>query len=674
MKAIALRVSALRARVDALCARLTISAPQALACLFGFFALLTVFRTPTTLLRTFSIMRPNGGGVRDDRFLGFALNDSMMRPAYRRIATNFVNHGRYGYTWGDAFGLTMRERFGNSSVTYRLLHMVGSRRISFAGYLLFGCASLIVLSNAFGYPLALLAALLFLGTPVLVYGYTSGGGKTETFWYPAILATLTAAFAGHTLTAALAWSVLALCNCMGPLLTGAVVGPALLAWSIQHDTVADLLIGTAPGLLLYLYRFSTPGAAYIAKTLRYLLIASRDVGAMLNGGRPHRDRWPVLDEWLAAGPVTAALLYGAWTRADLPAALLAATCFTAYYTSRRGFFLSDFQSFDLLFLAIGIAYAATTGDPVILAIVFIGAHRMRDNRFACLPLGQTMDELARQGVQSARDRWYAILRTAIEMTDGFPHIEAVPRPNYPMLDQFWQAIPDHARVAVETARSSGPMLQAYPDHWMRSLWFLTDDIFPARNIELATKEFTFTLEHELMMHRLAHLNAGAMTPDRFNETCAAAGISHMIVLTRPTAEMLQAAGWHPVAGFDFSTMGVPTRTLLMVTVPGMALFARTADDFSIVTPKAAWHREGNRLVIEATAGTSYTIRYRYFPEFQARQNGQRLPVEPCTLFDDVPHLTFMKVTAATDGPLELCYVDHPGRVLFNRIARLFRRG
>lgn len=649
--------------------RLAIGAVPAAACLFGFFAVLTVLRSPATLARMVASLRPNGGGVRDDEFMGFSTVDTLIRPAYRRIASNFALHGRYGYTWGDAFGLTMRERFGNSSITYRLLHRLGDRAVNALGWGLFIAATGLAVALGFTVYGAPFAALAFAASPVIVFSYTSGGGKTETLWYGPILAILYLAFSGSTLAAALLWSLLAMANLMASLLTAAVAGPALLVWALQHGDAGDLIVGVLPGLALHLLRFSKAGFAYFAKTVRYCRFASRDVGAALNGGKLLAGHLPVLDEIVAAGPVALSLVVGAWLNRDPAAALLGLTCFLAYYASRRFFFLSDFQSFDLLFAAIGIAYACATGNPWCLLISFVGAHRMRDNPYCCVPLSQSMRSLAESGVVTARDRWYAILRHGLEMSDVFPLIRPIARPKSPELDAFFAAIPDRSRIAVETIRTATAMQQAYPDVWMRGFWFMTDDILPRRDIELATKEYTFTLEHELSMARLLKLNATQTSPERFLETCSAAGISHVVALSRAPMDMLSQNGWTALAGFDFSQMDKSLRDLLNVGVPGMILMGRADADIGIVTPQAPWRREGNRLVIEATAGTTYTIRYRHFAEFRAEQGAVRLSVIPYRPFDEVPSLSFMQVTAAVDGPLTLRYVDYPGRVLLNRVIR-----
>jgi len=649
--------------------RLAIGAVPAAACLFSFFTILTVLRTPATLARMVAVLRPNGDGVRDDEFMGFSNIDTLIRPAYRRIASNFALYGRYGYTWGDAFGLTMRERFGNSSVTYRLLHRLGDRAVNALGWGLFIAATALAVALGFTVYGAPLAALAFAATPVIVFSYTSGGGKTETLWYGPVLMILFLAFSGNTLAAALLWSLLAMANLMASLLTAAVTGPALLVWALQHGDAGDLILGVLPGLALHLLRFSKAGFAYFAKTVRYCRFASSDVGAALNGGKVLRGRLPVLDEIVAAGPVAVSLMAGAWMNQDPAAALLGASCFFAYYASRRFFFLSDFQSFDLLFMAIGIAYACATGNALCLLISFIGAHRMRDNHYCCIPLSQSMLSLAESGVASVRDRWYAILRYSLEVSDAFPLVRIAARPQIPALDAFFAAIPDRSRIAVETVRNSEAMKQAYPDLWMRGFWFMTDDLLPKRDIELATKEYTFTLEHELSMARLLKLNGTQTSPERFFETCSAAGISHVVALSRATMDMMSRSGWEVVAGFDFSQMDKSLRDLLNVGVPGMVLMRRTDADIGIVTPQVPWHRHGNRLVIEAVAGTTYTIRYRHFPEFRAEQGSVRLPVIPYRPFDDVPGLNFMQVTAASDGPLTLRYVDYPGRVFLNRFIR-----
>lgn len=659
----------LKAAVPARPPHPAISAVQAAACLFSFFTILTVLRTPVTLARMVSALRPTGEGVRDEEFMGFSSVDALIRPAYRRIASNFALHGRYGYTWGDAFGLTMRERFGNSSITYRLLHLIGDRAVNALGWGLFIAATALAVALGFTVYGAPVVALAFAATPVIVFSYTSGGGKTETLWYGPVLVILFLAFAGNTLPAALLWSLLAVANLMASLLTAAVTGPALLIWALQRGDANDLIIGVLPGLVLHLLRFSKAGFAYFAKTVRYCRLASRDVGAALNGGKVLKGNLPVLDEIVAGGPVALSLIAGAWMNHDPAAALLGLTCFFAYYASRRFFFLSDFQSFDLLFSAIGIAYACATANPLCLLISFVGAHRMRDNHYCCVPLGQSLQSLADSGIATVRERWHTILRYSLDVSDAFPLIRVIARPKIPALDAFFAAIPDRSRIAVETIRTSTAMRQAYPDVWMRGFWFMTDDLLPKRNIELATKEYTFTLEHELSMERLLKLNATQTSPERFLETCSGVGISHIVVLSRATMAMLAESGWVVLGGFDFAQMDKPLRDLLDVSVPGMILMGRADADIGIVTPPVPWHRTGNHLVIEAVAGTTYTIRYRYFPEFRAEQGVVRLPVVPYQPFDDVPSLSFMQVTAASDGPLTLRYVDYPGRVLISQLGR-----
>lgn len=587
-----------------------------------------VFKIPHTLRVLFDAFRPGGHGIPDADFWAFSRVDATFRPWYNKIARDYRAQGRFGYAWDDGLGMALGSRFYGNWVTYSLLGLLGTRKMCALGYILMVLAAGLIAGSNFGVVVGIMVAFLAAGSPLIVGAYTHLG-KPEVFWWSFALMIAWAGFLGHPILAGLMWSFLAFVNLAASMLFFIIVGPALFAQNIFSGSWIELSLAALPGIAKHGVRLiSALRSGFVSQTVSTQSRLCK---------RPWYPTPPDLIWWL---PLILSISASAYTsRRFIVGELILVAVIGLYWANFRIIYLNDPQSFHLAFWVIGLSYAAVTGSFIGLLAILLLAY----NRPVYCGIPGTVDDLSRGNL------WQRRLHSAWEQIKAYPAVTVLDLPKPAALTTFFfDRLPDGARVIVE---SRGDLRT---DFQFRAFWQWTEEFLPSRQVDLANEIYTAIVEPELADRYLSHFNAEKMTPQEMSQICQAIGASYVIAFTPATVTALQAAGFQAVAEVD---LGPLEQFRKVVRTPAVRLtLLRNPSPVTVIEPVVRWERKGNVLTWEAKAGQSYVVRYRYSPDFQAHQNGQVLGIEPVHPIGGIS-LTFMRVHAIADGPLQLKF--HP---------------
>jgi uncharacterized membrane protein YfhO len=115
---------------------------------------------------------------------------------------------------------------------------------------------------------------------------------------------------------------------------------------------------------------------------------------------------------------------------------------------------------------------------------------------------------------------------------------------------------------------------------------------------------------------------------------------------------LEAVGYQQVAEVELRHLG-PFQDIFHIPEVALTLLKNPVPT-TVIDPPVAWQRQGNTLSWVAAAQQSYTLRYRYHPDFSATQAGQPLAIEQVQPLPDAA-VTFMQVTPPRDGLVALTF-------------------
>jgi hypothetical protein len=234
-----------------------------------------------------------------------------------------------------------------------------------------------------------------------------------------------------------------------------------------------------------------------------------------------------------------------------------------------------------------------------------------------------------------------------KIATDYPWFFPLPFPDAPKLTNLLDAIPDYSRILLESdsdPRENGKFTRFHD--WAYHY-------FADRNIEFVNHTFVNRfLEPALAECYLNSLSVPTLSAEVIDDVCQRLGVRYFIAFSESTASALQFHGYRQVMKIDSQDYQEVSDILYMPGVPLTLLEGSVTS--AIISPAVTWARKQNKLAWMATAGTAYSIRYRYYSRFTARQGGVKLEVVPIKPFDNLP-LRFMSVTAEKDGLLELSY-------------------
>ena len=591
----------------------------------GLHGWLLVFRIPHTLRGLFEAFRPGGHGIADDDFWAFGSVDAAFRPWYNKVARDHQTQGRFGYAWDDGLGMSMGPVLFNNWVTYKILSWLGTRRMTAIGYLLIVISSAGLCGWYFGAWVGIAIGLLMAGSPILAVSYTHLG-KTEVLWWGLVPVFVFAAFSGKGLVAGLLWSFIAWSNLGVSVLLVLMLGPALLFFSLSTNFFFWLLIGVMPGAVKH--------------AIRVIYMWRSGFLSDLVSEQSHLWKWPwrpisfELGWWLPFILSVAASAYK--SQQFITGGLIMVVGLLLYWANRRFIQLSDVQSFHLAFFTIGFGYAIAVQSllGLIAIILFVYCHP---------PFWY----------EAVWKQCWPDWRKAWQMMKSYLEVAPIRLLQPSLLITFLNQIPDGARFLAES--DGDPRTGSR----LRNFWQWTEEFLPPRQVDLVNEIQTRFVEPELVIRYLSHFNASQMSAQVMGQLCQVLGVSHVVVFTPATVNVLKSIGYQLIAQVDLRQLDQQSRNVIRPPV-AMALL-RAPLPATVIDPAVRWERKGNILTWNANAGQSYMIRYRYHPNFRAYQNGLTLEVEPVKPVNELP-LTFMRVKAIADGRIILWFADFISRI------------
>lgn len=550
-------------------------------------------------------------------FWAFSRMDAGFRSWYAKIANDLAVRGRMGYVPDDGLGAPLGARIYNNSIVYRMLALLGHRRLSALGWVAMLTATAILLGLTFGWAISLPAILLVAGSPVVVAAFTHLGKPEMALWPAAIpFFWLALAESGHW--TGLVWSVLA-ASCFSIAFVTAIFAAPLLVWgSLRQESLPLLAIAVLPGVLKIAFRF------------RHMLRAG--FAGKLATEQTRVVRLSLLPGAFELGlycPFLLSVAFSGYTAGrSAEALLIAAGWIVPCWINWRFLYFADIQSLSITLLVGALVFAAWCVSPAGLAVALLLAWcRLKSAGLWFSPPA----ELPLAG----KLRWWWC---------AYPFL-CMPRlPESSAITAFFKAIPDHSRFISE---STG---QAMQDSRYRAFWAWSRRFLPARGIEQANYEYTRMFEPELSASRLERFRAPEMTAAEMTDTAMQLGASTVVCHTLETVDSLKVAGWRELA--FLSPGDLAPLAEIVLEQPCTLWLLGCPNGSSLVEGTSNWQWEGSRLLMNVDSAGDILVRWRHVPWATANQGGEIVPLSVFRPFDGLP-LAFMKLEVPRAGLVRL---------------------
>lgn len=583
------------------------------------------------------------------RVYAFSSFDLWLRTYYNKLVRNFRQVGRFGYVWDEGLGFPMGPRFGSNLGTYAVYGALSAQGFGLVSLSLFILFMVLTGVSAARFGLTLAISLLLFASPNIVFSLAAYRVKPEVIWWSLAIPALFSALNHHWTEVWGVLGVLLLMNTSVSVLLGILLAP-LWTWSVSQGAYVfgpDLLL-LAPGLVVRSWRFAS---AFLDGNLGATLREQR--ATQKNEAGKERGRLKPDEAVRRSGSViitalflTALLALASWRD---PSRVLALTAPLLIFHVVNSFWfkLADSVTNQLALVCMLVAATLHSGAWLGLLGVYLVAYqypaqsawRIMDRR----PEDTTraIDAVSRQ---ADLEEAIAFMR---EVYREYPWFEPMPFPKPDAIVEFLAQIPDGARILMEGDGDprSGTRFGRF-HNW-------TYEILAPRQIEFVNHTFIIRMvEPEFSDRYLDRFGAPHLSGARMREICDRIGVSYVIAFSPGTVRALRESGYRVVRTIHYREF-IDLARLLLMPEADLVLMANP-DEPGLLVPPANLVRKGNTVSWPATQGTSYLLRYRYFPGFKAHQNGRRLPVHPTAVFPDLP-LKFMTLRAEADGEVMVTF-------------------
>ncbi len=583
-----------------------------------FIRVLLILKIPYSLWAVGRAFFPGGWGISNREFWAFSKNDARFRSWYNKITGDYAVRGRFGYAWDDGLGIVLGPRIYNNTATYKLLDRLGTRNMMALGYTLMISGVVFMAVQVFSPLTAAIAGILLAGAPLVISLYTHNG-KPEIFWHGFIpiwiylIFTLPGGLEQGVLTGSI-WSFLAFVNLSVSVICGLMLAPVILFLSLDSGNFLVLLAAVLPGAIKIGLRFSC--------MIRYRFFSR----LVKEQSRLSIDGWNFSKrelQWLI--PYSCSIALSSFhARLYAGGALLLIFSVLVYWVNGRNgriVKLNDLINMNSILGCTGLGFSLAAGSPWGLAAILF--------MYFSSPRACDFPKPSKGNLTVSRD-YPALKPMAFPFPEGLKH--------------FFDQIPGDSRIAMESdgdPRSASKFLR---------FWQWTEEFLPARGIELANEMYTMFAEPGLMTGYLNRLKPGSTTPAEITNICQPLGIAYIVGFSPAMECLLREAGFTETARVNLKDL---PGFIDLIDVPPVEFKLFKAPSYtSVIEPEVSWKRRGNELSWEAVGGREYVIRYRYYPDFEAFREQERLTVEKMRPFPDIP-LTFMRVKSPVDGPVTL---------------------
>jgi hypothetical protein len=558
------------------------------------------------------------------------------RVYYEKLARNFKNAGRNGYVWDEILGLPMAGRFGSNTLTYALYGTLSPQQFSafclavfFTGTLVGGLAS--------GHLVfAMVICVMAVVSPAVVFSFVAYAIKPEVLWWGFSIPLLMSAIFGDWNSVWIMEGLLLVVNTSVSVIMGIQLGAlvilALLKGSLTLEPAFLCFVLGAAVMCWRLFR------SHRAGMLQKIVKEQKKTG---------RERWlwwggPLFHQaWTYAFPFFL-MLYPDWLMAAL-----AWAGFTMVVLINVKIKIADSVTMELLallnILVLGLYSASWLS--ILITVGWLYAHP-----FKKAPYMRGQKEKTRllnlfEELSSWPDKERIIFLK--KLLSGYPWINPFSFLKPKGLMDMFERIPAGARVLMEGDGDARSQSRYYRFHdW-------TYHFLPDRRIEFVNPTFYVRfVEPQLADAYLSNFNADHLTPGAMEDVCNRMGASSLITYSSKTTDAMIRQGFHPVVRVPYEEfaeladlLDMPETDLILLRNPKSA---------GIIEPDVPYQRKGRRLSFFPKAGQDYVLRYRYHPNFQARQSSARLAIEAFRPFEELP-TEFMRIRARSDELIDVTF-------------------
>lgn len=585
---------------------------------------------PISLWRTINVFRPGGYGINTSEFFSFGWKDVLFRTWYLKLAKDFREYGRLGYSWDDGLGLALGPRIYNNLATYWLLDKLGIRRMMAAGLLLFVASLSFIAYTAFGAETAFILAVVLVVSPAIVQAF-SYLGKPELFWWWTAIVALYCLLNSQFWIAGILWSLLAFSNLPVAVMTAFALGPAgmFLAGSTGTNEIALLIACMLPGFIKILWRVRYMHASGFLKD-----IASEQTGLW------HR-RWMDISREILLVSLFISSIWLSYSGSHVSAIhilLLTAPASIMYYLNWRLIYMNDEQTFRILIFIISATFAIhneSTLGLLLSALIII--------RYTAAPFSTSAINLSLQtGLKS-------LLRMTLKEISDFPHFTPQRRPSavHNELTSLFKSIPPGARVISE---SNGKLRM---DLNKRTFWAYIQDILLENRISLANDIYTDFVEKDLSLRYTSRFCPSQLSPVELKMVANRLGCQYIIAFSKESSNVFQKIGYDVVGTCVIDRLEVQLVDALRLNKIDSVFLLKYKIQIGTVEPFVQYDITRNVLKTTVKAGT-YIFRFRYDPRFECLLENNKLEIKIYKPFLELP-TAFMKVMVPSDGKLQLIY-------------------
>lgn len=592
-------------------------------------------RAPWTIYRTLRSTVGRSLEWSRAQFLAFSSLDLAPRCWYLKIADSLHRYPLSGYVWDDGFGCPLGSRFYNNWATYRVLQVFGAPVSLGLGYLL-GAFAMGVVMAVEGLSLAALCAILIvLASPIWISSQIFYG-KPETFWWFSGPLVIYCLLHEKWLTAGLLWSAVTAVNIPAAVTLGGVSGFAVLLWGGNPAEWKPVVTGFLPGIVLAGTRILPALFAGFATRVRR---AQKEEKQAKGTPLP-----PILLLSTYYLPLPVLLGIGGYGWRHVAFALLP---LVLYWTIFFVFYFNDPAPIVALMFSVHAGYQALTKD-----LSFAGAGLV----FAFgspLAFPYTLwlfreDAPRERGVVSlvknyANPEWLSKLCRKLV---AFPQFTAITREDLRRISVGFAEVPPFSRILLEPD-GRGPKAFGY-----RGLVNFLDYQLSLQNVELVPDEYV------MLFHRETHGRLQQVCPSpqgaaRWVRLAQTVGARYVLAISADMADFLTKHGHRPMQVIDCRDVAEPWKA---VTDHEKLYLFELADGGAVVEPPVEFRRDPKSLTWRASAGTSYLIRHAYERRFRAVRSLDGTPVAIAEApVEDLPALSFMRITPDADGEVSLIY-------------------
>lgn len=585
-------------------------------------------RCPVTIWRVARILSGNKS------FYMLSTFELWTRTYYEKLVQNFREVGRFGYVWDEGLGIPMGPRSYNNFATYMLYGILSPRcfsLLSIGSYLV----GVLAIGLYVGHPLqSVFVVVILLGSPAILFSLVGYMIKPEVIWWSLSLLALAAALEHLWMIVWPVLGILLIVNTPVAAILGAMLaGLWLWSWGVTGVVpISYAMLWAGPGVFKQIWRcwygyrdgFLHAVAGEQKRVRRQRRSILNDV-IYLTGWFFLPIMLTSLSDWkqgIVLGGVGLAFYLGNYHIVKIADNVTVLVVLTSLVT------VSVLVSGEILGL-IGVA-------------LFVYAHPF-NYAAGILKTGRG------ESIQQVKSQeWQTRLNAMSELLKSYPWFAPLPQPHPEALVALFNRIPNGARVLLESegdGRGGGRFVSLR--NWAASLLY-------SRQIELVNQTFLVrTVEPQLADIYLDYFTIKRLQPESMLQVCEKLGGSYVIAFTPETTSALEKVGFEHIMTVTYTDYA---ETASYLNMPKTDVTLLAYSETSIMSPPVVWERQGNRVTWEANAGQIYTLRYRFHPNFEAKQGSSYLEIEPFHVFDDLP-LQFMKIQAMEDGPIQIKFIS-----------------